>query len=289
MQKLINDAKNVANTFDVSTDKDCAVVYSVSYMPSEKNKELLLQARNGYLNRVKAEEVTKDRFEQSIRKGFSQEMACEIAEARFAQSTDLAHSVGAVKELMLTHETRSLRWKILHPIKNYRENATISDLTKRLSSDKKFSSTQIANEFVRESNSFAMDWGKSLSNDHAAIQFEQDNEQRFQKTAEHMMLDVLKKNYSDQIKDATPQNESSVKMMEELQKVISACKALGTDSTVICSLDVNRIKEDPAYPAEVVEQLKQVYDAQLEQAVINSVLTSKVMRLIRDAADVAEV
>ena len=45
---------------------------------------------------------------------------------------------------------------------------------------------------------------------------------------------------------------------EELQGVISACKALGTDSTVICSLDVNRIKEDPAYPAEVVEQLKQV-------------------------------
>ena len=33
-----------------------------------------------------------------------------------------------------------------------------------------------------------------------------------------------------------------------------------------------------------VEQLKQAYDAQLEQAVINSVLTSKVMRLIRDAA-----
>ena len=37
-----------------------------------------------------------------------------------------------------------------------------------------------------------------------------------------------------------------------------------------------------------VEQLKQVYDAQLEQAVINSVLTSKVMRLITDAAIVEE-
>lgn len=43
MQKLINDAKNVANTFDVSTPKDCAVVYSVSYMPNEKNKELALE------------------------------------------------------------------------------------------------------------------------------------------------------------------------------------------------------------------------------------------------------
>lgn len=38
-----------------------------------------------------------------------------------------------------------------------------------------------------------------------------------------------------------------------------------------------------------VEQLKPHYDAEFEQAVIHSILTSKVMRLIRDAADVAEV
>ncbi len=38
-----------------------------------------------------------------------------------------------------------------------------------------------------------------------------------------------------------------------------------------------------------MEQLKTHYDAEFEQAVIRSVLTSKVMRLIRDAADVAVV
>ena len=38
-----------------------------------------------------------------------------------------------------------------------------------------------------------------------------------------------------------------------------------------------------------VEQLKGYYDAEFEQAVVKSVLTSKVMRLIRDAADVAVV
>lgn len=37
-----------------------------------------------------------------------------------------------------------------------------------------------------------------------------------------------------------------------------------------------------------LEQLKPYYDAQFEAAVIRSVLTSKVMRLIRDAAEVAE-
>ena len=38
-----------------------------------------------------------------------------------------------------------------------------------------------------------------------------------------------------------------------------------------------------------VEQLKSMYDAQLEQAVINSVLTGKAVRLIRDAAEITEV
>ena len=37
-----------------------------------------------------------------------------------------------------------------------------------------------------------------------------------------------------------------------------------------------------------MEQLKEQYDAALEQMVINSVLTGKVMRLIRDAADIVE-
>ena len=38
-----------------------------------------------------------------------------------------------------------------------------------------------------------------------------------------------------------------------------------------------------------MEQLKPHYDAQFEQAVIKSVLTGKVMRLIREAADITVV
>ena len=38
-----------------------------------------------------------------------------------------------------------------------------------------------------------------------------------------------------------------------------------------------------------VEQIKPYYDAEFEQAIIRSILTSKVMRLIRDAADIAVV
>ena len=37
-----------------------------------------------------------------------------------------------------------------------------------------------------------------------------------------------------------------------------------------------------------VEQLKPYYDAQFEAAVVRSVLTSKVMKLIRDSAEISQ-
>ena len=38
MQELIDKALKIAEAFDVSTKENCAVVYSVSYMPHEENK-----------------------------------------------------------------------------------------------------------------------------------------------------------------------------------------------------------------------------------------------------------
>jgi len=38
MDNLIAKAKEIAETYDVTTEPDCAVVYSVSFMPSDKNK-----------------------------------------------------------------------------------------------------------------------------------------------------------------------------------------------------------------------------------------------------------
>lgn len=43
MQTLLNKALYIANTFDVSTLDNQAVVYSISFMPNEKNKELALE------------------------------------------------------------------------------------------------------------------------------------------------------------------------------------------------------------------------------------------------------
>jgi hypothetical protein len=43
MQQIINKALEIATSFDVSTPINGAVVYSISFMPDEKNKELAIK------------------------------------------------------------------------------------------------------------------------------------------------------------------------------------------------------------------------------------------------------
>jgi len=80
----------------------------------------------------------------------------------------------------------------------------------------------------------------------------------------------------------------------------NAENSVRTQATVELIVDLEQLeatKEEIAESLAVVarqnkmtvEQLKPYYDAEFEQALIRSILTSKVMRLIRDAADVAVV
>lgn len=141
-------------------------------MNDQRLKDVVAQAREGYLSQINLNDITYEQFVQSVRGTFSQEKACKIAEARFAYAGEnLQLASGAIKELMFTHETRSLLWKIRHPIKNYRENKMISDLTDRLVTEKNFTSDQVASAFNCYDNSFALNWGKSLSNDRGAVSF----------------------------------------------------------------------------------------------------------------------
>ena len=141
-------------------------------------------ARMGYFNtqNVNVGKITEEDFKQSFRAKFSQEKACSIAKARFAyaekrlesdaaeaEEDSLELATGAIKELMLTHETRSTWWKIRHPIKNYRENKTISNLMTRL--EKKFEKEAIVSAFGFYDNTFALNWGEGLSNDRHAVKF----------------------------------------------------------------------------------------------------------------------
>ncbi len=85
-------------------------------------------------------------------------------------------------------------------------------------------------------------------------------------------------------KDAYPAAEAALKNMAavdrivELEKLEATQEELGEAIAVICRN--NNV---------TVEQIKELYDAEFEKAVMRSVLTGKVMALIRAAADVTEV
>ena len=197
-------------------------------MADKDLKDVVSQARSGYLCKVDPKAVSADEFTQSIRKGFSQEQACNLANARFAYAEDdLRLSVGAIKELIFTHETRSLGWKILHPIKNYRENATISSLIERLETDKHFDKEQIASAFGYYDDTFSMDWGSELSNDREAALFQRENRRLF-KASDYKLLGVLRSFYKGKAAEVTSQKDRGLEttaaeeveeMQEELAKI----------------------------------------------------------------------
>ncbi len=93
-------------------------------------------------------------------------------------------------------------------------------------------------------------------------------------------------------------NTSEEALREEARP--AAIAALRSAAAIDKVVELEQLSAEPEEIAEALalicrqnnmtmEQLKPYYDAELEQAVIHSVLTGKVMRLIRDAADVTVV
>ena len=154
MGKLMpmNELAKVCETIGVDNEKINATVYD---------------ARYGYLAKVNPFGMDANTLRQSVRSKISQEVACDLAQKRFKASDDnIELAVGAVKELVCTHESRGFLWRLRHPIMNYRENATIEDLTKRLKTEKGFDPEAIADAMNYPQDSFSMNWGKGLSNDY---------------------------------------------------------------------------------------------------------------------------
>ena len=180
--------------------RSLAELFGTLEMAGEKLPEVISKARMGYFAGVNAKNMTDEEFKQKIRSSFSQEQACSLAKARFKYAgDDLELAVGAVKELMFTHETRTLGWKILHPIQNSREKKTISSLMKRLETKKGFTPSEIASAINYYDNTFALDFGKELSYDRDAIQFSLDNAHTF-KPSENKLFGVLTKAYNSIVK-----------------------------------------------------------------------------------------
>jgi hypothetical protein len=152
----------------------------------------------------------------------SQEEACRIAEARFVYAGDkLQLATGAIKELMYTHETRSLIWKIRHPIKNYRENKMISDLTNRLVSEKKFTKEQIASAFNCYDNSFALNWGDKLSNDSNNVSFAKESFRNIQFKSIKLLnvITSVSEKFGGKLGDPKVGDEEYEQMMDEFRRL----------------------------------------------------------------------
>lgn len=188
-------------------------------MADQNLHDIISQARSGYTSKIDPKDITRDEFIQSIRAGFSQEKACNIAKARFEYAgDDLELATGAVKELIFTHETRSLIWKIRHPIKNYLENSTISSLMKKLETEKGFDREQIASAFGYYNDTFAMDWGSGLSNDRDAVRFERFNKYNF-KPSDDKLFNLMKKYHKDMNVEIRKDVNTEIRGEEEVEEM----------------------------------------------------------------------
>ena len=78
--------------------------------------------------------------------------------------------------------------------------------------------------------------------------------------------------------EANLRNQAAIDRIVMLEKLEPSEQEIGEAIALICRQN-----------GLTAEQLKPYYTAEFEKAVIRSVLTSKVMRLVRDAADIAEV
>jgi len=87
----------------------------------------------------------------------------------------------------------------------------------------------------------------------------------------------LREDFQNNAKIAV-QMQAAIELIADLENLSATKEEIGEAMAVVAKQ--NRM---------TLEQLKPYYDAEFEQALIRSILTSKVMRLIRDAADVAVV
>ncbi len=99
-----------------------------------------------------------------------------------------------------------------------------------------------------------------------------------------MYCQFMNTTVEDLRKDAHPAAEAALRNQAAIKKIVELEKIVPTQEELAQALAVIGRQNNLT-----MEQLKEYYTPEFEEAVMNSVLTGKVMRLIRDAADIAEV
>ena len=99
-----------------------------------------------------------------------------------------------------------------------------------------------------------------------------------------MYCAFMKTTVEDLRKDSYPAAEAALRNHAAIDKIVELENLVPTQEEIAQALAVIARQNNLT-----IEQLKDYYDEEFEQAVMKSVLTGKVMRLIRDAADVTVV
>ena len=99
-----------------------------------------------------------------------------------------------------------------------------------------------------------------------------------------MYCSFTKSSVEDLRKDAAAAAEAALRTQATVDKIVELESITASEQEIGEALAVVAKQNNMT-----VEQIKPYYDAEFEQAIIKSVLTSKVMQLIRDAADIAVV
>ena len=99
-----------------------------------------------------------------------------------------------------------------------------------------------------------------------------------------MYCSFTKSTVEDLRKDAVSAAEAALRTQAAVEQIVALENLTASEQEIDEALAVIAKQNNMT-----VEQIKPYYDAEFEQAIIKSVLTSKVMHLIRDAADIAVV
>ncbi len=225
------------------------------------------------LDKVPGEEVTvkvtfPEKYHSEDLAGKEAEFQCKIKEIRVKTEYELDDTFA--KEVGQCDTLEQMQQKMLESLQAYADNQGEMDLQDSLLRQAAETlELKVTEEMINEA---AQEQLQNLRAQLAQQGLSLEMYCQFMNTSEQALLE-----------DARPAAENAIRCRAAIDEIVqlegleASEEEIGNALAVICRH--NNITMD---------QLKENYDAALEQMVVNSVLTGKVMRLIRDAAEITE-
>ena len=225
------------------------------------------------LDKVPGEKVTvhvtfPEQYHSADLAGKAAEFRCVIHEIRVKTAYDLDDVFA--KEVGGCETFEEMRRKLGESLQNYSDERGEMDLQDRL-----MRQAAATLEFEPTEAQLKVELDEQMNNLKAQLAQQGLTIEmycQFLKTSEEQLREDARANA-----EASLRGQAAIEQIVSLENLEATKEEIGEAVAVICRQN-----------NMTLEQLKPYYDAQFEAAVIRSVLTSKVMRLIRDAAEITE-